>query len=141
MTTAETKKRKERKPRVGRPPKFQDVEELQRKIDAYFDSCHDENGKLIRPYTITGLALALDTSRKVLLDYESKDDEISNTIKKAKLRIENFAEEQLYTNKNTAGVIFNMVNNYGWVNRQESNVTAKVNMTYEEQLAELVSDD
>lgn len=141
MTTAETKKRKERKPRVGRPPKFQDVEELQRKIDAYFASCHDDKGNLIRPYTITGLALALDTSRKVLLDYESKDDEISNTIKKAKLRIENFAEEQLYTNKNTAGVIFNMVNNYGWVNRQESNVTAKVNMTYEEQLAELVSDD
>lgn len=140
MTTA-TNKKKERKPRVGRPPKFTDVEEMQRKIDAYFASCHDNNGKLIRPYTITGLALALDTNRQTLLDYENKNDQFTDTIKKAKLRIENFAEEQLYTNKNTAGVIFNMVNNYGWVNRQESNVTAKVNMTYEEQLAELVSDD
>lgn len=135
--TEEKKKRK----RVGRPPKFQDVEELQRKIDAYFESCHDEKGNIIRPYTITGLALALDTSRKVLLDYENKDDEISNAIKKAKARCEAFAEEQLFTNKNTAGVIFNMVNNYGWVNRQEQTVNAKVNMTYEEKLAELVADD
>lgn len=103
---------------VGRPLKFKSVEELQRKIDDYFDSCYDEDGNCIRPLTITGLALALDTTRRTLLDYEEKD-EYSHTIKMAKQRIENFAEEQLFTNRNTAGVIFNMVNNYGWTNKQD----------------------
>ena len=159
------KREKNRNP-VGRPMKFQSVEELERKIEEYFDSCYEEvwykekdeqtggerwvpvydrygeiKKQLARPFTITGLALHLGTTRRTLLDYEERNDEFSHTIKKAKLRIENFYEEQLSINKNTAGIIFNMVNNYGWVNRQDNNVTAKVNMTYEEQLAELVSDD
>ncbi|MGG4217303.1 terminase small subunit [Paenibacillus jamilae] len=112
---------------LGRPLKFQSVEELQIKIDDYFESCHNDAGDLIRPYTITGLALALDTSRKVLLDYEKRDDDYSYTIKKAKLKIENFAEESLFTSKQTAGVIFNLKNNYGWVDKQESKVDANVN--------------
>ncbi|MCP3684615.1 MAG: hypothetical protein GY861_18265 [bacterium] len=104
----------------GRPLKFKSVEELQEKIDAYFESCWiEENGKLIRirPYTISGLALELDTCRKVLLDYEERD-EYSNAIKKAKGKIESFAEEKLYGN-NVAGVIFNLKNNYGWKDKTE----------------------
>lgn len=103
---------------AGRPLKFKSVDELQEKIEHYFESCHNMNGDLIRPYTISGLALALDTSRQTLLDYEDKE-EYSDTIKKAKAKIENFAEEQLFTNRNTAGVIFNMVNNWGWRNKQD----------------------
>jgi DNA-packaging protein gp3 len=117
---------------VGRPLKFSSIEELERLIEDYFDSCYedlieyDSEGAiksstrvLKRPYTITGLALALDTSRRTLLDYEARNDEFSHTIKKAKLRCENFAEEQLFTSRNTAGVIFNMKNNYGWVDKQD----------------------
>lgn len=111
---------------VGRPLKFGTVEELQVKIYDYFESCHNEMGETVRPYTITGLAYALDTSRKVLLDYENRDDAFSYTIKRAKLKIENFAEESLFTSKQTAGIIFNMVNNYGWQNKQDSNVNANV---------------
>lgn len=70
-----------------------------------------------KPYTITGLALALGTSRKVLLDYEDRK-EFSDTIKEAKLKIENFVEARLFEN-NVAGPIFNLVNNYGWKNKQE----------------------
>lgn len=107
---------------VGRPLKFRSKEELQQKIDEYFESCLEQN----KPYTVTGLALALDTTRRTLLDYEQRNDDFSHTIKKAKLICENFAEEQLFTNKHTAGVIFNMVNNYNWKNKQDTdlNVTS-----------------
>jgi hypothetical protein len=67
---------------TGRPLKFKSPEQLQAKIDAYFASCWKEtpifkDGKQIgvtrhqaRPYTITGLALDLDTTRETLIDYE-----------------------------------------------------------------------
>lgn len=81
------------------------------------------------PYTITGLAEALETSRETLLDYESgkyddpertADDntQFSDTIKKAKLRCENYAEQQLFSTTPT-GTIFNLKNNYGWKDRTE----------------------
>lgn len=118
------------------------MEELESKVKAYFDSCHDKNGDLIRPYTITGLALALDTSRETLIDYEEKEG-YSDTIKRAKAKIENFAEEQLFTNRNTAGVIFNMVNNWGWKNKQEheQNINAKVDATVETNLNSLSTEE
>ena len=63
-----------------------------------------------------------------MIDYQEKD-EFSNTVKKAKQKIENFAEKQLY-NKDvpTTGVIFNLKNNYGWVDRQEldANVNGEI---------------
>lgn len=108
----------------GRPLKFKSVEELQEQIDIYFDSCFENvdvcTVKQVKPFTVTGLALALDTTRETLLDYEDKE-EYSDTIKKAKLKIEAYAEEQLFLGKNTAGVIFNMINNYKgrWTNKTE----------------------
>lgn len=108
----------------GRPPKWTTPEELQKDIDKYFEECK----KTGEPLTITGLAIALDTYRQTLMNYEEKD-EFFDTIKKAKLKIENFAEKQLY-NKDvpTTGVIFNLKNNYGWVDRQEldANVNGEI---------------
>ncbi|MFC0235502.1 terminase small subunit [Fictibacillus phosphorivorans] len=105
----------EEKKKVGRPLKFRTVEEMQEKINAYFEEC-DKNED---PYTITGLALALDTSRETLLDYEDKD-EFSDTVKKAKLKCENYAEKFLFKGKNVVGSIFNLKNNYKrWVDKQE----------------------
>lgn len=106
---------------AGRPLKFKNVKELQTKIDEYFNLC-DEKGK---PYTITGLALSLDTTRQGLMNYQERD-EFNDAIKKAKLRCENYAEEQLFVGKNTAGIIFNMKNNYGWVDKQEIDQNSKV---------------
>lgn len=77
------------------------------------------------PYTITGLALALDTSRDILIDYEGRG-EFSNTIKRAKLRCEQFAEQRLYDGNAPAGPIFNLKNNYGWVDKQEVDGEQKV---------------
>jgi hypothetical protein len=127
-------------------PKFTSPEDLQKKIDIYFESCYedkydDELGKTvkvnIRPITITGLAVALDTSRQTLLNYNDKD-EYFDTIKKAKQKIENFAEEKLFGN-NVAGVIFNMKNNWSWKDTQEiksqnENINADISsLTVEEQ--------
>lgn len=71
-----------------------------------------------KPYTVTGLALWLDTTRRTLLDYQLKD-RFTHTITRAKQRIENFAEECLYDpSKPTKGVIFSLSNNSeGWTDK------------------------
>lgn len=76
-----------------------------------------------KPYTITGLALALDTSRETLLDYEDRE-EFSDTIKKAKERCHNYVENTLLTG-NPTGAIFNLKNNYGWNDKTETDITSK----------------
>lgn len=107
---------------MGRPLKFKSPEEIEEKANVYFKECDEKD----KPYTMTGLAIALDTDRKTLLNYEDRDD-FFPTIKKIKLRVENYAEEKLFNGGNTAGVIFNLKNNYGWVDKQEvdNNVTLK----------------
>ena len=114
--------------------KFNSPQEIEKLADEYFKMC-DEKGK---PYTITGLALALDTDRRTLLNYEEKDD-FFPTIKKVKQKVENYAEEKLFNGSNTAGVIFNLKNNYGWVDKQE--VDTNVNLSYEEKLKQVADDN
>lgn len=137
---------------VGRPPKFPDLESLKRQIDMYFAFCdpHLENVntpvlmkdgqyKIVevpretrqRPYTVSGLAYFLFTTRDVLLDYEhlaDKDEdgipqhlrhhdkeilkEYSNTIKRAKQKIHSYVEEKLLSGGHPAGPIFNLKNNF-----------------------------
>jgi len=99
----------------GRPLKFKTLPELEKVIDKYFqDTPIDE-------WTITGLALALDTSRKVLCEYEDKD-EFSNTIKKAKLIVENGYEIDLKKH-GRAGTIF-ALKNFDWKDRNETDLTS-----------------
>ena len=100
---------------VGRPLKFETAEELQVKIDEYF---------IITPkdeWTITGLALALDTSRKVLCEYEDKE-EYSNAIKRAKLIVENGYEIDLKKHGRT-GTIF-ALKNFDWKDKNETDITS-----------------
>lgn len=142
----------------GRPLKFANAAELDRRIKAYFRSCDphiitvkrlkyptitdskgrkhvDEYGipEVIRqkvmseqkPYTVTGLALYLGTSRQTLLDYEERN-EFSDAIKEAKLKIESFAEMNLYGSKSSvAGTIFSLANNFGWKNKVEQENTGE----------------
>lgn len=120
---------------VGRPLKFKTEQELQEKIEEYFKSCwtqkidmsgnpvfiKDKCGKKTdiavleqnKPYTITGLAFFLDTSRRVLREYEAKD-QFSNTIKRAKEICLAYVEAYLFIGKNPTGAIFNLKNNWGW---------------------------
>jgi hypothetical protein len=121
----------------GRPLKYKNVGELQKLIDQYFESCwqefeiKDEDGNVvdmgrrqIRPYTITGLCLALDTTRELLLNYQDKE-EYHDTITRAKMKCHNYAEEFLFTSKNPTGAMFNLKNNYGWKDKNETELTGK----------------
>ena len=101
---------------TGRPLKFKSVKELQKKIDAYFASCKKDK----EPLTITGLALALDTSRETLMEYGERE-EFVDTIKKAKLKIEH-AYELRNIKRENAGDIF-ALKNFGWKDKTESDVT------------------
>ena len=101
---------------VGRPLKFQSVEELESKIDAYF------NKTPIEDWTITGLAIALDTFRSTLCDYEDKD-EYYYTIKKAKQAVEHSYEIDLKKHGRT-GTIF-ALKNFDWKDKQEQEMYGK----------------
>lgn len=99
----------------GRPLKFETLQELKDKIDAYFaDTPKDE-------WTITGLALALDTSRQTLINYEDKE-EFFDTIKRAKLIVENGYEIDLKKSGRT-GTIF-ALKNFDWKDKNETDITS-----------------
>jgi len=99
---------------VGRPPLFKSKEELQAKIDAYFQYADDTH----RPYTLSSLAYFLDCDTDTLRNYTDKSEFIG-TIKKAKVRIEASKAEKLESKDYaTAGLIFDLVNNHGFTNRQ-----------------------
>jgi len=101
----------------GRPLKYGTPEEMQAAIDAYFVGCEVEE----EPYTITGLALALGfTTRQSLINYEGRE-EFLDTVKTAKLRVEQFAEKKLF-GPNATGAIF-ALKNYEWRDKTEQALT------------------
>ena len=123
---------------VGRPFKWTDPDELTKKIDEYFDSLYitktiedPKSGKTkeyreyLEPPTVSGLALALETTRGVLIDYQNQvhtgntqiiekevADELRNTITRAKSFIESYAERSLFENRSAQGPIFALRNNW-----------------------------
>ena len=104
----------------GRPLKFQSEEHLQSLIDSYFTSTPKEE------WTITGLALALDTSRETLCNYETKE-QFFDTVKKAKDMVEHSYEIDLKKSGRT-GTIF-ALKNFDW--KDKSEVEAKNTVTFE----------
>ena len=136
---------------VGRPPMYKTKEEIQEKIDAYFEDCKgeivtdadgspmiDKYGNVVRigvrPLTITGLALALGfNSRQALLNYQGKA-EFNDTITRAKAKVEQYAEERLYDKDGANGAKFSLSNNFeGWKEKQsiEADVNSEMNITIE----------
>jgi hypothetical protein len=110
---------------IGRPKLYNDVDEMQKVIDAYFkhqDRKYAEMGQL-PVYTMSGLALALGMDRRSLLDY-SKDDKFLPTIQKARNKVESMVEERLMANNNATGHIFNLKNNFNWKDKSEQDLTS-----------------
>ncbi|MCK5027759.1 MAG: hypothetical protein KAS07_05060 [Candidatus Pacebacteria bacterium] len=138
--------KKNGKNKGGRRLKFKSVKKLQKKIEEYFTSCwaqktdmfgnpiFEKNSKgkktkkkvmvQFKPYTITGLAVYLDTSRETLMNY-SRKKKFFDTIKAAKDRCHGYAEEYLFSGKSPAGAIFNLKNNYGWRDKTELDHTVQ----------------
>lgn len=99
---------------AGKPAKFKTVEELQNAIDKYFNENKESP-------TITGLALELGfASRQSFYDYE-KNKKYSYTVKRARLKIENFYESHLI-GQYTSGPIF-ALKNFGWSDKQDVDIT------------------
>lgn len=103
---------------------------MQEAIDRYFADC-DEKGK---PYTITGLAIALDfEGRRSLIDYCDYKDENNksffNTIKRAKDIVEASIEENMIKGTyNPTASIFNLKNNFGWKDKTEVENSGEQNL-------------
>lgn len=145
----DNKNRKNRKNRNkkklgGRPPKYTKAEEMVNKINRYFESCFtaqrnrngeiiiDENGNILktqtRPFTISGLADALDMSRQSLLNYSQKE-EFFDTIMRAKRKCEVYAEESLFYKASVNGAKFSLANNFeGWKDKQEIKHTGNLKL-------------
>ena len=123
----------------GRPKAYSEVKEMKEKIDKYFEECNKNH----EPYTITGLCIALDICRDTLSEYMKKE-EFSDTIKKAKLKVENYLEKHLITDSSTTGIIFNLKNNFGWSDKQQIKHSGNINNPFEglstEELRKILND-
>lgn len=114
---------------AGRPPFFDNVEELENKINEYFNNCPHKRQIILRDSdgnqdmievpspTISGLAYHLGfASRQSCYDYEVKP-EFAYTLKRAKLFMEN-EYEQMLKNGQCTGAIF-ALKNLGWKDKHE----------------------
>lgn len=111
------------RPNEGRPLKFGTPEELQDKIDEYFDLTPKEE------WTWTGLALHLDTSRETLREYRERP-EFVDSLKKALLKVENGYEIDLKKH-GRSGTIF-ALKNFDWKDRIEYDGKEEITHKYEE---------
>lgn len=114
---------------AGRPPAYSSEEELQAKIEEYFNTLlapfFDENGiqigtRWINKPTVGGLAVHLGIDRVTLHNY-SKSDRFFNIIKRAKDLIHSFNEQMLTEGKNPVGAINTLINTSEfWVSDQKN---------------------
>jgi len=115
----------------GRPFAFNSPEEMQKKIEAYFNYCDEQKETIIsdkgnikviqKPYTISGLCLYLGITRETINQY-SKKLEYAAILANAKSKVENYCEENTMSGKlNPIFSIFSLKNNFGWTDRIEVN--------------------
>jgi len=124
---------------VGRPLKYKTAEEMQARIDEYFELCQpkpmmdaadkpfiDSKGNQmyeLNPPTISGLALHLGfVNRASMYDYEQRG-EFSDTIKKARTRCEQWIEKNGIEGKTPPAMAIFALKNYGWTDKPEKQET------------------
>ena len=112
-----------KKKKTGRPRKFKSPDEMAPLIDKYFADCDAKK----QPYCVPALSLALGFCyRQGPWEYAKKYPEFTDTIKKARLRIEAQRNIQLLTEGNPAGKIFDLINNFKWENPQKIKHSADI---------------
>ena len=129
---------------MARPFIFKTEEELEARIEEYWDYCEESE----RPMTFCGLAYYLGMTRQSLHNYSTRD-KYAHIIEKAKNRIEMDTEERLQiAGQATTGIIFSLKNNYKWNDKHEVEATVdNTNKNYDlsnlstEQIKELLKDE
>lgn len=128
--------------KVGAPRRYKSVKAMQEAIDRYFEDCEghpllDDEGEPVldkfgqpvivgaHPPTVTGLALALGfVGRTALLDYQGRP-EFSDTVLRAKSRIEAYAEARLYDRDGQRGAEFSLKYNFKWAQEERERESAE----------------
>lgn len=92
---------------------------MQDKVDEYFNflEVYNEGKRKKKPPTMTGLARYLGfTSRSQFVNYKNEENPLfEDIVAQARMRIEEFYEEELITTKgNASGLIFALKNNAKW---------------------------
>ena len=106
--------------KAGRPFCFDSPEEMKQAIDMYFAACRPMKSSGPPP-TLSGLAYELGVDRRTIYNY-SKRDKFADIVNRAKSRVEMYLEQRLDEGA-VAGTIFNLKNNYGWVDAQQVDKT------------------
>lgn len=126
----------------GRPRHYDNEDELQTAVDAYFihikglyqkslDGKGITESRPPEPATVTGLALFLGfESRQSIYDYE-ENGTFSYIIKNARLRVECEYEKRLSTAQSPTGAIF-ALKNMGWKDKSELEHMSPVPVVWQE---------
>jgi hypothetical protein len=129
---------------IGRPFgtfKYDNLDDLNNGIEAYFADCdphpmiyndepvYNKDGSPAitpqRPYTMSGLALALNVTRQTLLNYGKNDITYFDTISRARQRVEEWTAGALYNRDMARGAEFSLKNNHGFKDQQDISLDAK----------------
>ena len=110
---------------IGKPLKYKNKEEILKIAERYFRKCEREE----EPLTVTGLAIALDTTRKTMMEWERRDD-YGNTIKKIKARVEHYIEKMTISGKIAPAVGIFCLKNFDWTDKQiiDANITGDISL-------------
>lgn len=138
----------------GRPPFFKTENELEKAVNAYFNSISSkrlipgtESCKTFyhEAPTVNGLCLFLGINRRTWENYCS-DEKFSSVTERARMRMEAYCEQILLTREKGSlqGVIFNLQHNYGWKDKKtvelgEETVDALGNLSLSEKMAMVAS--
>lgn len=114
----------------GKPLRFETPEDLKKGIDDYFNYVDGYNkalkdGEKPKPYTMSGICVFLGIAKETFWEYAKKSG-YADSIKEAKARVEACIEEGSLSGKwNTIGAIFNLKNNFGWVDKFDFATTSQ----------------
>lgn len=116
---------------VGRPRVIATPEEMDELVDSYINMCKQADPP--EPLTLTGMILALGLSSRESFDLYMTYDGFLDSVKRAKLLIENAYERRLHGNVPT-GSIF-ALKNFGWFDKtpevpEDDEPPEKLQITY-----------
>lgn len=123
-------------------PRYKDPDVLELAVKGYFESCwaHNDKGertRLVEPYTMSGLGLAIGMSVATIGKYAKKEGKMGEIISYAKQVCEQYAEKVALSGKNQAGAIF-VLKNHGWADKKQVEINDTTERTVEELRSELI---